>query len=306
MQLNSGWSSTYKTLARKAEFRICQIAEDPVSAVVVDVRSRLFRYFRKVIPNRPLHEKIKCVFGLLKEIGIQDEEEKTCANAWKYITGEAALLLPRQSTYVMCSRPNCRFKVPLKESRKDEVGKKITKLYEAMNRFRHHIMDISILLECHVAFESYLIANIENLCLTLHEQVQGHNLLQNVLPESSDYYESDRVCADLSLAKSQAILSEDFDCVALFGARMMIREVSDGFFTYTSLKDVMDVFSADTRRNLVHKCCIIGTDYNLGIKGIGPVKAAKIDERNAREKFEACIAAQGIEVSSLLEFFRIQ
>ena len=71
---------------------------------------------------------------------------------------------------------------------------------------------------------------------------------------------------------------------------MMIKEVFPAFFTYITLDDIMQTFKSTSRENLVYKCCILGTDYNYGIKGIGPVKITKIDDKKVLDTFETCLA----------------
>ena len=302
--LNSNWSTNYKTLARKTQFRECLTAERPLFHVIVDVRSRLFRYMRLQVPNRRLHDKIKCVFGLLTDQ--HKEEAKVIEDAFSTMRKEVAMLLAENTTYVLCSPTNCPFKTGIKEAHKETAIRKQGNLVKAISSFRNDMFNVDKLLECHVAFESYLIANADEICAlsTLKIQTAPHRL-RTVAPEKDDLFESDRLCAKKAGDNSQAsaVLSEDFDCVALFGAEMMVKEVYPMFFTYTILEDVMSTFCSTSKTNLIHKCCILGTDYNKGIKGVGPVAIEKIDEDGARAHFETCMALQSTNKDELMKFF---
>ena len=285
--LNKNWSTTYKNLANKSETRECFLSEDPVSRVAVDVRSRLFRHLRRGCRNRPLSSKIRCVFGLLGDVS--EQEIIVCREAHAGILKEVSILSRAEVTYVLSERTVNPFKEGITNKRKENARNASKKLKESMKKFRRNMFDVEAIAECHAAFEGYLIANMERLALILSDMFGGSMVTD----------ESDKTCAQSHMA----ILSEDFDCLALFGGQMMIKEVFTNFFTYVTLSDVMDVFHSRTRLNLVHKCCLLGTDYNLGTFGIGPVKVVKIDEDQAREKFESCMHAQGIDVRALLEFF---
>jgi hypothetical protein len=401
--LNSSWNTNYKTLARKSKFRECLVAENPLSSIIVDVRSRLFRYMRLQIPERRLDDKIKCVFGLLTSR--HKEEAKVVKEAINTMKKEVAMLLVEKHTYVLCSQEPCPFKRGLKEVNDTAAAKKHDDLLAAIGSFRKNMFDVDKLLECHVAFESYLISNIDKICSShyssfssylgtkvdnssrdvtvfdpfhtsasyrsvtgllmlrasgtngskyekfeakarqkpeydpshsvasrtsgytssffeararssKHEKasffearagsMNGSSFGASVLrtPDQSDHFESDRLCARVAkVAGSSAVLSEDFDCVALFGADMLVKEVWPRFFTYTMLTDVMDAFCSKSRNELIKKCCILGTDYNHGIKNVGPVKIKKIDENKTSTLFETCLALQSISIRDLVEFF---
>ena len=101
------------------------------------------------------------------------------------------------------------------------------------------------------------------------------------------------------------MLSEDYDNLVLFGCDMIVAEAHKKFFVYTSLKDVMATFDSVSRKDAVHKCCLLGTDYNLGLKGIGPVKIKKIDTKKTKELFETCLNAQHLKPDTLYNFFML-
>ena len=328
--LNSSWNTNYKTLARKSKFRECLVAENPLSSIIVDVRSRLFRYMRLQVPDRRLNDKITCVFGLLTDR--HKEEAKVVREAINTMKNEVAMLLVEKHTYVLCSRKPCPFKRGLKEVNDTAAAKKHDDLLAAIGSFRKNMFDVDKLLECHVAFESYLISNIDKICsshyssfssylgtkvgnssrgvtafaslASKYEEVKHERVSVLRTPDQSDHFESDRLCARAAeIAGSSAVLSEDFDCVALFGADMMVKEVWPRFFTYTMLTDVMDAFCSKSRNELIKKCCILGTDYNHGIKNVGPVKIKKIDENKTSALFETCLALQSISIRDFVDFF---
>ena len=83
----------------------------------------------------------------------------------------------------------------------------------------------------------------------------------------------------------------------------MIQDIHPKFIVYVSLKDTMATFESVRRQDAVHRCCIMGTDYNRGLKGIGPVKVKKIDAKQAKQLFETCMTSQSIKPDKLYDFF---
>ena len=117
-----------------------------------------------------------------------------------------------------------------------------------------------------------------------------------------DSYESDRLCARLDV---DAVLSEDFDCLALFGAQLIIMNAQKDIVSYVALSDLLQTFLSKDRTELVHKCCLMGTDYNLGVKGIGPKTIMKIDADTAQQQAHKCLSMQSIDIDSIEQFFRV-
>ena len=194
------------------------------------------------------------------------------------------------------SRIPCPYKERLRRSRLPTVERRLEEFIDASQRFRNNMLDVDSLKRCVSALESYIIADIDS----VNSVYDGQEWLlvpeaRCIKPGKRDMYESDRLCARLADKRAvwpaktdsratncprtgtTAVLSEDLDCVALFGANTMVKEVHRGFFVYTTIDDVASTFRAATRENMVEKCCLMGTDYNLGIKGVGPVKVQKID-----------------------------
>lgn len=303
--MNSSWNQGYKQLAKKAVSRECCIAENPISTVIIDVRSKLFRYIRLYVVNRQLHSKIKCVFGLLNDI--KQQIYIILELALVQIKHECELLNVKQRTYVFPYKQKCPFKKEFTKAHIQQSKDSYSKLLEHLEKFRSNVFDIKLLVECHSAFEGFLLSNIENVCL-LYNNITITNIIKNEdicsnYPDTC-YYESDRLCAELC-TNSSAILSEDYDCVALFGAEMMITDVWPSFFSYTVLSDIMSTFKSTTRENLIYKCCILGTSYNRGLKGIGPVKVLKLQDDQLVQKFEHCMELQSIDSTDILKFYYV-
>ena len=321
--LNS--SGSYKSLARKTPVRECGIAEEAVSEVVVDFRSRLFRYMRLVYSNRGQTERALSVFRTMRDIrttgDVFTEKRRVFDAALASTVKEAKRMRALKCTYVFPSTERC----PHRVERSSESEKKLDDLRERISEYRRDMFDIDALDRCALALESYLMSDFDRLSKMHAGSERFLNLGQRsepslrfaVLPErqqrgsctfqapdESDSFESDRLCARMSGGIGVAVMSEDHDVVALFGADMMITEVHRNFFVYSSLRDTMETFGCANRRDLIHKCCIMGTDYNRGLRGVGPVKARKIDAAKAKELFETCTSAQSASPDVLHKFFR--
>lgn len=308
--LNS--SGSYKSLARKTPVRECGIAEEAVSEVVVDFRSRLFRYMRLVYSNRGQTERALSVFRTMRDIrmtgDVFTEKRRVFDAALASTVKEAERMRALKCTYVFPSTERC----PHRVERPSESEKKLDDLRERISEYRRDMFDIDVLDRCALALESYLMSDFDRLS-KMHAGSERflnlgygttYNLRLHVAPDESDSFESDRLCARMSGGIGVAVMSEDHDVVALFGADMMITEVHRNFFVYSSLRDTMETFGCANRRDLIHKCCIMGTDYNRGLRGVGPVKARKIDAAKAKELFETCTSAQSVSPDVLHKFFR--
>ena len=87
--------------------------------------------------------------------------------------------------------------------------------------------------------------------------------------------ESDAQCAHLAqTGEAWAAVSQDWD-IALFGAPRAIRNLTLSKTRTPELLDLQAALASTglTREQLVDVAMLIGTDYNEGIRGIGPVKA---------------------------------
>lgn len=302
--LNS--SNSYKSLARKTPVRECGIAEEAVSEVVVDFRSRLFRYMRLVYSNRGQTERALSVFRTMRDIrttgDVFTEMRRVFDAALASTVKEAERMRVLKCTYVFPSTERC----PHRVERSSESEKKLDDLRERISEYRRDMFDIDALDRCALALESYLMSDFDRLSKMHAGNERFLNLGSGAfkVPDESDSFESDRLCARMSGGIGVSVLSEDHDVVALFGADLMITEVHHNFFVYSSLRDTMDTFGCANRRDLIHKCCIMGTDYNRGLRGVGPVKARKIDASKAKELFETCASAQSVPPDVLRKFFR--
>jgi len=84
-----------------------------------------------------------------------------------------------------------------------------------------------------------------------------------------------------------AVVSQDWDCL-LFGAPVLIRNLTTGAKSEPQkvvLKDVLEGISL-TREQLVEAAVLIGTDFNKGVKGVGPKKAIKLASEGQLEEYK--------------------
>ncbi len=83
-----------------------------------------------------------------------------------------------------------------------------------------------------------------------------------------------------------AIVSQDYDSL-LFGAPILIRNltVSKGTPEKLALKDVLKSLGLE-RQELVKLGILMGTDYNEGVKGVGPKTALKIVKEGKFDEYE--------------------
>ena len=304
--LNSGCNASYKDLARKTKTRECPISLRPIDSLVVDFRSRLFRYMRLKYANRTYDERARSVFRAMKDLrltgDVPTEKKMVFFSALATTKEEVRMMGVSKFTYVFPSHEKCDYKKSKQADREKKTQEKLSELKNCIDSYKRNMFDVDELLKCALALENYIISDLERIS-TMYSGIEYILGVDYAVPDIADHFESDRLCARLARERGTAILSEDFDDVLLFGADMMVKEVYLGFFVYVSLKDTMETFDSVSRRDAIHRCCIMGTDYNIGIKGIGPVKAKKIDCSKAKELFETCMSAQSMRPEELYSFF---
>lgn len=108
--------------------------------------------------------------------------------------------------------------------------------------------------------------------------------------------ESDAQCAHLVQAgHAWAAVTQDWD-IALFGAPRALRNLTSSETRTPELLELEAALAAAglTRKQLVDCALLIGTDYNEGIAGIGPVKAVKLVQRHG--DLEGALAALGAQI----------
>lgn len=300
--LNSGWNSSYKNLAKKTDVRECRVDDKPFSEIVVDVRSRLFRYMRITYANRTQQERALSVFRTIRDIRMTGEvvaEKRRVFDAALDVTKkEVSNMRVLKCTYVFPSLTPCPHKERMLVKRHETTKERLEELKRRIIVYKRNMFDLDALEQCALALESYIMSDIDGI-----STMRRPTVCNIIVPDESDSFESDKLCAKLAKRPGAAVLSEDFDNVTLFGADIMVKEAHVNFFVYVSLRDTMETLDCVRRKDAVHKCCIMGTDYNRGLKGVGPVKAKKIDAAEAKDLFEACMAAQSIKPDTLYGFF---
>jgi flap endonuclease-1 len=108
--------------------------------------------------------------------------------------------------------------------------------------------------------------------------------------------EADAQCAHLVQAdQAWAAVTQDWD-IALFGAPRALRNLTQ---SQTRTPEILDLAAALdaaglTREQLVDVAILMGTDYNEGVPGVGPVKAVTLVKRH--KTLEGALAKLGIEV----------
>lgn len=94
--------------------------------------------------------------------------------------------------------------------------------------------------------------------------------------------ESDAQCACLAqTGDAWAAVTQDWD-IALFGAPRALRNLAGSKTRTPELLDLAAALGAAglTRDELVDAAILIGTDYNAGVPGVGPVKAIKLVKKH--------------------------
>jgi flap endonuclease-1 len=113
--------------------------------------------------------------------------------------------------------------------------------------------------------------------------------------------EADAQCAHLVQAgQAWAAVTQDWD-IALFGAPRALRNLT---LSQTRTPEILDLAAALeaaglTREQLVDAAILMGTDYNEGVPGVGPVKAVTLLKRHG--DLEGALAKLGVDVPHAAE-----
>ncbi|MEA3203432.1 MAG: flap endonuclease [Thermoplasmata archaeon] len=108
--------------------------------------------------------------------------------------------------------------------------------------------------------------------------------------------ESDAQCAHLARSGAAwAAVTQDWD-IALFGAPRTVRNLTLSKTRPPELLDLAPALAAAglTRERLVDAAILIGTDYNEGVRGVGPVKAVALVRKHG--DLHAALAALGVKM----------
>lgn len=70
------------------------------------------------------------------------------------------------------------------------------------------------------------------------------------------------------------VMTEDFD-IFLFGGSVIMKMDGEDDYKYLERKDILEYTGIDSLLNLVKISILCGTDYNIGVDGMGPVRAKK-------------------------------
>jgi flap endonuclease-1 len=106
--------------------------------------------------------------------------------------------------------------------------------------------------------------------------------------------EAEAQCAHLvSAGHAWAAVTQDWD-IALFGAPLALRNLSGSTTRVPELVDLAASLKAAglSREQLVDAAILIGTDYNVGIHGVGPMKAVRLVKQHGT--LEGALAALGL------------
>jgi flap endonuclease-1 len=108
--------------------------------------------------------------------------------------------------------------------------------------------------------------------------------------------ESDAQCAHLAQSgRAWAAVTQDWD-IALFGAPRALRNLTTSPTRMPEILDLQETLAKAglTRDQLVDAAILIGTDYNEGIDGVGPVKAVTLVKRHGT--LAAALKALGMTI----------
>ncbi len=98
--------------------------------------------------------------------------------------------------------------------------------------------------------------------------LQKKYIIKYICPHGPSFMNHKKLIAEVCKMHSYTVMSNDLDLLTIFDCRAIITHASNTSIYSIELKDVMEAFNAKTRINLMHKCCLLGTDYTVGLQYI--------------------------------------
>lgn len=148
--------------------------------------------------------------------------------------------------------------------------------------------------EATLAERAVRIEENQSIELTLTQIAESKELLTALgVPWLEAPMESDAQCAHFTRdGLAYAAVTQDYD-IALHGAPRAGRNLTGSDTRKPELLDLAPSLAAAglTREQLVDAAILIGTDYNVGFPGVGPVKAVKLVQKHG--DLHAALAALG-------------
>ena len=233
--LNAGFSAGYKTLAKKVQKTECLISDNPVSELIIDFRSRLFRYIRLVYPSRTAHKRACSVFRTIEDLSSTDQvltEKRRVFMAALDFTGKEVEYAGVSCMYVFSSRVSCPYKTDIKANRKTKTDERLKELKSCIAVYKKDMLRLDALEKCAKALESYIMSDLDGVAAAFYGKEWMLNVGWYRVPNEEDFFESDRMCVKLARLQNATVLSEDLDNITLFGCDMMIMEIHTKFFVY--------------------------------------------------------------------------
>lgn len=250
---------SYKTLFRGVEWKRIPLSQIPSKIVCVDGDSLVFRYLLDFIDSQCDPKYVNGVKGA-KAYGWDFMEKKL-------VTDVSAFSIKKLETIISLLFQK-GVQTNLVFGMDDVIPRK--KLLEAEYKKRELASKKKLSLCTFGSDPKDFTSAMSEYLLNKRNDVR--NMVKKNI---KDIYEED-IEPDISCPGwYDMIASEDYD-LFLFGGQSLIKNITEDAVDMLSIGNLLKQLNFENLRQLTSACVLCGTDYNEGIKGIGPVKSKAI------------------------------
>jgi hypothetical protein len=245
---------TYKKIFSKVSWNVCHTKKYPFSDICIDVDSLIFRYLIDYINN--INEKIPNYYGInlfdtsiMKNILINNLSEYSLDKLENLL----CCIIRNKISYILV------FGNGYINEKRELIYEYVAKKKVTKYNLSHHTYRI----------DNSFCDLLKKYILSLRDEVRD-KVKNTIKYEYIEDIEPDIYCSQ----NYDVIMSEDYD-LFLFGAKTLIKKIDDEEIVYLHYDELLNKLNLDSKQ-LIIACVLCGTDYNNGIKNIGPVRSTKI------------------------------
>lgn len=242
---------SYKTMFKGMKWDFCYREESPWSEIYVDCDSIIFEYMLEYVQNNLIisYETVGAnIFSTkLMTSTIMDDISKNCYD-------KLECLLKKVDNHVIVFGGEG---IEMKQKKMEIYAKSSIDAYNELRTASK--TDLGKLRK---SLCRYIISQRDN----VRNRVKDIMSRKSIICEEPDIYCSQHCMVTFSL---------DYD-LFLFGAKYVIRSIDEDKITFLSRDKLLKNIGLSNMRQLIIASVLCGTDYNTGVKGVGPKKSINI------------------------------
>jgi hypothetical protein len=255
---------TYKTMFKQVKWEKYYIKESPISEIYIDGDSLAFRHILNYIDSLK-EEDYNLKASVMNNIDTDTLIRRTCLDVAKYSISifekvEEILKANKIKYTIVFGEGYVERKKKIIEERREKKSLAYIELIKEkgkISRMRNEIVVTKLY--------KYLVFAMEEVL----------DIVKKSIDEYLTVAEPDIYCP----SKCPVVMSEDYD-LFLFGAEYLVKSINEEEVIFISKDTLLESLELENVEQLVIAAVLCGTDYNEGVKGIGPVKSKIIAKKS--------------------------